>query len=62
MRQYRVVWTEIKSMVVLAEDMDEAEQIAMDEHYEQATLEDQYTTDIIMDANPRDGEQVWGGE
>ena len=62
MRQYRVVWTEIKSMVVLAEDMDEAEQIAMDEHYEQATLEDQYTTDIIIDANPRDDEQVWGAE
>ena len=62
MRQYRVVWKEVKSMVVLAEDMDEAEQIAMDEHYEHATLEEQYTTDIIIDANPRDDEQVWGAE
>jgi len=59
MKTYRVSWTEEKTILVQAENEEEAQQLATDHFYDKAILEEWDVIEIQADAEPIDEETIW---
>lgn len=59
MKTYRVSWTEDKTILVKAENEEEAQQLGLDHFYDKAILDEFDITDIEADAEPIGEETIW---
>lgn len=59
MKTYRVSWTEEKTILVQAENEEEAQQLATDHFYDKAILEEWDVIEIQANAEPIDEETIW---